>query len=206
MAKGMSLTPPAGAERGPVALHERAVADLRFIRQTMEGAAAFTTISGAGLIVIGLTALGAAGLAGRTPGGAWLGVWVAEAVLALAIGVLTTARKTRAARLPLLAGPLRKFGLALAAPLVAGAVLTIALARAGVPAVLPGVWLMLYGSGLLAGGAFSIRLVPIMGACFLGLGVATALAPPPWGPAAMVAGFGGLHVLFGLLVVRGHGG
>jgi hypothetical protein len=202
----MSLTPPAGSERGPIGLHERAVADLRFIRQTMEGASAFTTISGVGLGVIGVTALGAGILAGRTADAEWLSVWVAEAVLAFAIGVLTTAYKTRAARLPLLAGPLRKFGIALAAPLVVGAVLTIALARAGMHEVLPGAWLMLYGSGLLAGGAFSIRLVPMMGACFLALGVATTLAPAAWGPAAMIAGFGGLHVLFGLLVARGHGG
>jgi hypothetical protein len=202
----MSLTPPVPSERSPVALHERAVADLRFIRQTMEGAAAFTTLSGAGLVVIGLSALAAGALAGRAPGASWLAMWVAEAVLALAIGVLTTAWKTRAARLPLLAGPLRKFGLALAAPLLVGTVLTIALARAGFHAVLPGAWLMLYGSGLLAGGAFSIRLVPVMGACFLGLGVATTLAPPALGSPALLVGFGGLHVVFGLLVARGHGG
>ena len=74
----MSPTPPAGSERGPIELHERAVADLRFIRQTMEGASAFTTISGVGLGVIGVTALGAGLLAGRTADAGWLGVWVAE--------------------------------------------------------------------------------------------------------------------------------
>lgn len=206
MARSMSLTPPAGSERAPIGLHERAVADLRFIRQTMEGASAFTTISGLGLAVIGVTAVGAGILAGQPADAEWLSVWVAEAVMAFAIGVLTTARKTRAARLPLLAGPLRKFGIALAAPLLVGAVLTIALARAGMHEVLAGAWLMLYGSGLLTGGAFSIRLVPMMGAGFLVLGVATTLAPAAWGPAAMIVGFGGLHVVFGLLVARGHGG
>jgi hypothetical protein len=202
----MSLTPPTGAERDPLALHERAVADLRFIRQTMEGAAAFTTISGAGLVIIGVSALAAGILAGGTPSSEWLAIWVVEATLALVVGVLTTARKTRAARLPLLAGPLRKFGLALAAPLLVGGVLTIALARAASYGVLPGAWLMLYGSGLLAGGAFSIRLVPLMGACFLGLGIVTTLAPASCGAPAMLLGFGGLHVLFGVLVARGHGG
>ena len=152
----MSLKPPAPSERTPVALHERAVADLQFIRQTMEGAAAFTTLSGLGLVAIGLSALGAGLLAGLTPGPDWLRIWVVEAVLAIAVGVLTTVGKTRAARLPLLSGPLRKFGLALAAPSLAGAVLTVALARAGAPGVF--------------------------------------------------AGFGGLHVLFGVLVMRGHGG
>jgi hypothetical protein len=198
--------PSASGDRTPAALHERAVADLRFIRETMEGAAAFTTFSGAGLVLIGLTALGAGLLAGFTPGPAWLRVWVAEAGLALAVGVLATVWKARTARLPLVAGPLRKFGLALAAPSLAGAVLTVALAREGAHALLPGVWLMLYGSGLLAGGAFSIRLVPVMGGCFLLLGVATSLAPAMLGPIGLLLGFGGLHVAFGVLVVRGHGG
>jgi hypothetical protein len=202
----VSSRPTAPADRTPLALHERAVADLRFIRRTMEGAAAFTTLSGAGLVAIGLTALGAGPLAGWTPDPAWLRVWLAEAALAVALGVLTTVWKTRSAGLPLLAGPLRKFGLALAAPSVAGAALTLALARGGLYAMLPGVWLMLYGSGLLAGGAFSIRLVPSMGACFLGLGVLTTLAPPALGPIALLFGFGGLHVVFGALVMRGHGG
>jgi hypothetical protein len=202
----MASRPSVPADRTPPALHERALADLRFIRRTMEGAAAFTTFSGAGLVAIGLSALGAGLLAGFHPGPAWLHVWVAEAGLALAVGLLSTLWKTRAARLPVLAGPLRKFALALAAPLLVGVVLTVALSRAGWHAMLPGTWLMLYGTGLLTGGAFSIRLVPIMGACFLALGVVTTLAPPGLGPAALLVGFGGLHVAFGTLVARGHGG
>jgi hypothetical protein len=202
----VSTTPTAAPDRTPATLHARAIADLRFIRETMEGAAAFTTLSGVGLVVIGLSAIGAGVLAGSVPDPAWLRVWVAEAALAIVVGVLATVWKARTARLPVLSGPLRKFGLALAAPSLAGAVLTIALAREGSHAVLPGTWLMLYGSGLLAGGAFSIRLVPVMGACFLALGAATTLAPPALGPAALLLGFGGLHLVFGALVARGHGG
>jgi hypothetical protein len=202
----MGPTPSAPPERTPPALHERALADLRFIRQTMEGVAAFTTFSGAALVAIGVSALAAGVLAGSTPGSAWLRVWIAEAGLALIVGMLSTLWKARAARLPVLAGPLRKFALALAAPVLVGVVLTTVLARAEFYGVLPGTWLMLYGTGLLAGGAFSIRLVPIMGACFLGLGVATALAPPMLGSTALALGFGGLHITFGVLVARGHGG
>ena len=202
----MGPTPSAPPERTPPALHDRALADLRFIRQTMEGVAAFTTFSGAALVAIGVSALAAGVLAGSTPGSAWLRVWIVEAGLALIVGVLSTLWKACAARLPVLAGPLRKFALALAAPVLVGVVLTTVLARAEFYGVLPGAWLMLYGTGLLAGGAFSIRLVPIMGACFLGLGVATTLAPPMFGSAALALGFGGLHITFGVLVARGHGG
>ncbi len=202
----MATRPSPPADRTPPALHERALADLRFIRATMEGAAAFTSLSGAGLVVIGWTAVGAGLLAGPVADAAWLGVWIAEAGLAFAVGVLATLWKARAARLPMLSGPVRKFGQALAAPVLAGAVLTATLARAGLHAVLPGTWLMLYGSGLLAGGAFALRLGPVRGACFLALGVATALAPAALGPGAMIVGFGGLHILFGALVARGHGG
>ena len=200
------MTPSTAPHRPPSGLHERALADLRFIRQTMEGAAAFTTLSGAGLVLIGLSALAADILAGRTPDAAWLHVWIGEAALALVVGVVSTLLKTRAARLPVLTGPLQKFALALAAPLVVGVVLTATLAGAGLHAMLPGTWLMLYGTGLLAGGAFSIRLVPLIGAGFLVLGVATALAPPALGPVALALGFGGLHVAFGVLIARGHGG
>jgi len=202
----VSSTPSAAPDRTPAALHERALADLQFIRRTMEGAAAFTTLSGAGLVAIGVSALAAGLLAGSTPGPVWLLIWVADAALGLLAGVLTTLWKTRRAQLPMLSGPLRKFGLALAAPSLAGAVLTLALAQHGAYPLLPAVWLLLYGSGLLAGGTFSIRLVPVMGACFMALGVAAALAPAALGSAAMVAGFGGLHIVFGALVVRGHGG
>jgi len=202
----VSSTPSAAPDRTPAALHERALADLQFIRRTMEGVAAFTTLSGAGLVAIGVSALAAGFLAGSTPGPVWLLIWVADAALGLLAGVLTTLWKTRRAQLPMLSGPLRKFGLALAAPSLAGAVLTLALAQHGAYPLLPAVWLLLYGSGLLAGGTFSIRLVPVMGACFMALGVAAALAPAALGSAAMVAGFGGLHIVFGALVVRGHGG
>src|SRR5438445_627679 len=102
----------------------------------MEGAAAFTTLSGAGLVAIGLSALGAGVLAGSSPGPTWLRVWVAEAALAIVVGVLATLRKTGAAGLPILSGPLRKFGLALAAPSLGGAVLTVALAQQGSYALL----------------------------------------------------------------------
>src|SRR5438874_1743920 len=86
--------------------------------------------------------------------------------------------KFPAAGEPLLMGPVRKFALAMAPALAAGALLTLALARSGAQELLPGVWLSLYGAGLVTGGLFAIRVVPVMGAAFMGLGAAALLGPP----------------------------
>jgi hypothetical protein len=191
----------------PRALHRRAMADLSFIRRTMEHAASFTSFSGWGLVLIGFTAASAGWLAGPRPEAAgWLGVWLGEAAVGLSLGVLTTVWKARAAGEPLLMGPVRKFALAMAPALGAGALLTIALARSGTEGLLPGVWLSLYGAGLVTGGAFTIRLVPIMGAGFMVLGGAAMLAPAAWSQSLLIAGFAGLHVGFGVAIERRHGG
>ena len=190
-----------------VPLQGRAADNLRFIRETMERAGSFTAVPGWGGAIIGLTALAAAAIASQqsTPG-RWLFAWVVEAVVALSIGLVTTGRKARAARLPLFSGPGRKFALSFAPPLVVGALLTAALYDAGEVGLLPAVWLLLYGTAVVTGGAFSARVVPLMGVCFLTLGTAALFSPPSWGHAYMIAGFGGLQMVFGLVIARKHGG
>jgi hypothetical protein len=181
--------------------------DLRFIRDTMERSAAFTAVSGAGYVILGLTALAAAWLAARQLSSfAWLRVWLAEGLLAVAIGVLSCAWKANRRGLPLFSGPARKVVFGLAPPLVAGAFLTFLLFRAGLPSALPAAWLLLYGAGIMTGGAFSVAIVPVMGVCFMLLGGLAVLAPPALGNWFLAAGFGGLHIVFGFLIARRHGG
>jgi hypothetical protein len=191
----------------PLELRARAIDNLRYIRDTMERAASFTAVPGVGGILIGATAAGAAALAWQTESvSAWLGIWVSEAVLACLIGVAGVARKSRKANLPLLSGPGRKFLLGFAPPLLAGALLTLVLYRAGLTAALSGVWLLLYGTGVLCGGGASVKVVPVMGICFMAVGTAALFTPASWANAWLAAGFGGIHVLFGILITVKYGG
>ncbi len=181
--------------------------DLRFIRDTMERSSAFTAVSGWGHVLLGATALAAAAIAARQISPfAWLRVWLAEGLLAVAIGLLSCTWKANRRGLPLFSGPARKVALGLAPPLVAGAFLTFLLFRAGLQSALPATWLLLYGAGIMTGGAFSVAIVPVMGLCFMLLGGLAVLAPAAWGNAFLAAGFGGLHILFGFLIARRHGG
>ncbi len=181
--------------------------DLRFIRDTMERSAAFTAVSGWGQLLLGVTALAAAASAARQISSfAWLRVWLAEGILAVAIGLLSCTWKANRRGLPLFSGPARKVILGLAPPLVAGAFLTFLLFRSGLQSALPATWLLLYGAGIMTGGSFSVRIVPVMGVCFMLLGGIAVLAPVAWGNYFLAAGFGGLHILFGLFIARRHGG
>ena len=181
--------------------------DLRFIRDTMERSAAFTAVSGWGQVLLGGTALAAALIARRqvSPFG-WLRVWLAEALLAAVIGLLACTWKANRRGLPLFSGPARKAALGLAPPLVAGAFLTFLLVRSGLESALPAMWLLLYGAGIMTGGAFSVPIVPVMGLCFMLLGGLTVLGPANWGNWFLAAGFGGLHIVFGFVIARRHGG
>lgn len=191
----------------PVALHDKAADNLRFIRDTMERSATFTGVPGWGGVAMGLTALMAAWLAHRQPtADRWLLVWFGEAGVAGLVGAGALFWKSSAAGLPLGSGPGRRFALSYSPPILVGALLTMALYRAGALGLLPGAWLLLYGTGVVTGGAFSVRVVPVMGACFMLLGAITLFAPPSWGDAMMAVGFGGLHILFGSIIARRHGG
>ena len=201
----MSSTPSGSV--APPSLQDRAIADLRFIRETLATATAFTALSGLGFVAIGVGALLACGIASQVGDPLLrLAVWIADAALSVGVGAVSSAWKAKRLGQSLFSGPLRKFLMGLAPAILAGAVLTGAALQWGAIDRLPAVWLLLYGCGLIAAGAFSVPAVPIMGGGFLLLGATAAFAPVSWGQALLGSGFAGLHVVFGLLIARRHGG
>ena len=191
----------------PIDIHDHALEHLRYIRSAMERAGAFTAVPGLGGMVMGLTALGA-GLLARQQDSArgWLAVWLTEMVLAVAIGSLSMAHKARRSGISLFNDAGRKFALGFTPPIIVGAVLTWPLYQAGLLHVMAASWLMLYGAAVVAGGAFSVRIVPAMGAAFFALGLVTLVAPPALRDLPLTVGFGGLNLVFGFWIYRRYGG
>jgi hypothetical protein len=180
--------------------------NLSFIRETMERATAFTAVPGWGGVGMGVVALIAAAVAQRQPVPARLGTWLAAAAIALSLGGWAMGRKAHGAGTTVFSYSGRRFMLSYLPPILVGALLTVVLVRAGLHSALPGTWLLLYGTGVVTGGAFSVRVVPLMGTCFMTLGALALLGPESWGLPLMALGFGGLHILFGLVIARRYGG
>ncbi len=188
-------------------IQSQALANLRYIRRTMESAGQFTAIPGRGGVLMGVTAVAAAVLAHtRVSPWSWLSVWIAEALVGVFIAFVFAHGKARSIGKPLLAGPGRKFLLALLPSIFVAALLTAVLWQAGLADTVPGVWLLLYGCGIVAGGAFSVRVVPVMGLCFLLLGALALFWRPLGGDLWLAAGFGGLQIVFGWIIARNYGG
>jgi len=191
----------------PPALHARAMDNLAFIRDTMEAAGSFTAVSGWGMVAVGILATVAAAIASAQQSVLQsLYVWMAAAVLAPLVMLWAIVRKARRAHVPLLSGPGRKFVLSFSPPILVGALLTIVLYRAGLVQTIPGMWLLLYRTAVVAGGAFSVKVVPVMGFCFMLAGTLALFTPQSWSDWIMAAAFGGLHIGFGIPVAWRHGG
>jgi hypothetical protein len=191
----------------PIPIDARAADHLRYIRETMERAGEFTAVPGWGGVAMGVTALAAAFFAARqTAPRAWLGIWLIEAFVAVAIAAPAAATKAHRANSALFSGPGRKFVFSFAPPILVGGVMTFALFAAGAVSTLPGMWLLLYGTAIVTGGAFSVRVVPVMGFCLMSLGAAALFAPARLGDLFMAAGFGILQIGFGVWIARRHGG
>jgi hypothetical protein len=191
----------------PAPLHAHAIEDLRFIRQTMQNAASFTAVPGWGGVAMGVTAVATAFVApGPDRARIWLVAWLVAALAAFALGVVSTFWKARRVGTPILPQFARKFLQTLFPPLLAGGVISVAIYAAGLGRLLPGIWLILYGVGVISAGTFSVSVVPVMGLCFMAGGAAALFCPAAWANLVMAAGFGGLHILFGTIIAWRYGG
>ena len=192
---------------GLAAIGDSAAANLRYIRDTIEAAHAFTLVPGRGCILMGGIALLAAVL-DALPRLApyWLTIWLSAAVFAGAVALYEMAEKARRQGVSLRRTVAFRFFMTLAPSFVAGGILTAALLGEVGRDVISGVWMLSYGAGIAASGPFSIPVVLIAGCAFIGLGAVTLTAPTSWVPALLGLGFGGIHIVLGIIVVRRHGG
>jgi hypothetical protein len=173
----------------------------------MERSSTFTAVPGVGGAAMGIVGVAAAVVGALQPTPQrWLATWLVGAAIAFAIGVVMMRRKAAAAGMPLTGAIGRRFALSLSAPLAAGAALTVALVRDGNWPLMPAVWLLLYGTGVVTGGLVSVPVVLVVGFCFMALGVLALVTPPAWGNVWLGLGFGLLHIGFGMYIARKHGG
>jgi hypothetical protein len=202
------MTAPRTAERqAPRSLHAHAMDNLRFIRRTMESSSSFTAVPGWGGVLMGAVGLAAAVVSSLPAARShWMIAWLVAASIALSIGSFALARKSAQAGVQVLRGAGRRFLFCLVPPLAAATVLTAAHLRDGRLETIPAMWLLLYGVAVVTAGVVSVPTVPVMGLCFMTLGVVAFLAPFSWTPLLLGAGFGGLHVVFGVVIARRHGG
>jgi hypothetical protein len=198
-----SRVPPADV----TPLDQHAAENLQFIRRTMERSSSFTAVPGVGGVVMGAIGLAAAGIAAMQPSAErWLAVWLAAAALALAVGIVAMRRKAMRIGSLMTGAPGRRFALSLAAPLIAGAALTWGLWNSNTWTLMAPTWLLLYGAGVLTGGAFSVAPMQVLGLAFMALGGAALVTPPSWGTVWLALGFGVLQIGFGWYIARHHGG
>lgn len=192
---------------GPVNLGDRAIDNLQYIREAMERSTSFTAVPGYGGILMGVTAVAAAFIAnGQAYLRDWLIVWVMEACLAFAIGLLAMWQKSKLAGQSLLSAPARKFAYSFVPPIVVGVILTFGLWRFEHYGVMAAAWMLCYGAAVIGGGAYSVRAVPVMGWLFLALGAVTLALPKGYGDEMMALSFGLLHIVFGAIIARRFGG
>lgn len=190
-----------------VEIHQHATSNLRFIRETMERSSTFTNVPGWGGVGMGLAALAACITCTNVEDKhLWLPIWLACGMLSVGIGSMAVLEKSRRSNVPVDSPGARKFALSFLPPLLVGALITICLLDLSLHTPIPGVLLLMYGTAVLAGGAFSVRVVPLMGVCFQICGAIALFLPLWWGNILMGVGFGLVHIVFGAWIARRHGG
>jgi hypothetical protein len=190
----------------PTSLHEKAEDNLRFIRASMQGASEFTGVSGKGFGIAGSSALVAAWIAEQQATDTrWSLGWMIELLFAGSASLILTAHKANQQGSSLWSTNGKKLLFAFMPTMSVGAVLTLSLFLQGNISWLPGIWLSLYGASVMTAGAYSVEIIPVMGALFLLLGAMVLLTPVP-ANLVLGIGMGGFHIVFGIFVWRNYGG
>ncbi len=188
----------------PIPIETRALGTLAYIRTSIESSGSMAVPGMAGIVMGAIGVLAA--ILASLPWGApyWLGIWLAAAAIALAVGGAMMARETAQSGHARYLGPVRKFLLCLCPALLAGGVLTFVLWYGGTTGLIPGVWLLLYGCAVLSASTVTIartmRLICIMGVLFMLLGLLAFVSPPGSHTLILGMGFGALHTIFGILI------
>lgn len=207
MANNQAIRKDEDSRATPASIGDRAIDNLQFIRETMERSVHFTAVPGYGGMLMGVTAIVAAYIAAQQIYlRDWLIVWLVEAGLAFAIGLLAMWQKSKLGGTSLISAPAKKFAMSFLPPLAAGVAVTLGLWRYEHYDVMAPVWMAAYGAAVACGGAFSVRIVPVMGWVFIALGAAAFALPAAYGNWLMAASFGLAHIVFGAVIGRRYGG
>lgn len=207
MPKTQTITPQQEETNQPINLSDHAIKNLQFIRETMERSTHFTAVPGYGGILMGVTAIVTAYIAAQQVYRRdWLIAWLIEACLAFSIGLLAMWQKSKIADQSLFSIPARKFAFGFTPSLIAGIAITLGLWKYEHYDMMPPVWMLLYGASVVTGGAFSVRIVPVMGWFFMALGALAFALPAGYENIFMGASFGLLHIVFGVIIARRYGG
>ena len=169
---------------------------LSVIRTLMERGTRYTNVSGNAGVAAGLLTLFGCALRvwAHTP---FMNTWMGVLIAAGGATVYFTADMARANGEPLWTRQAKTVVLALMPAFVSALVLTVVLDRVGQQALLPGVWMLLWGVGSLSMGFFTPRIMWILGLTFMGVGTATLLLPPVADAWSMGLTFGAIHLIYG---------
>lgn len=200
----------------PVDLRLRALENLTFIRDTMHRASVFTAVPGWGMVGMGVIALvGGYVAALRYSEDWWIYCWMWVALVGCATGTGAMLLKAKRIGQGVWTGMGRRAIFSFSPAILAGLILSEILYELRLEPLMPIVWLMFYGVAVCGGGAFSVQVVPLLGLCFIlfalvaygvifftemSVGILRA------SDLVLLAGFGGLHIVFGLIIARYHGG
>ncbi len=207
MAKLQAIREDRPEQNEPVNLGDLAIDNLKFIRETMERSTHFTAVPGYGGMLMGVTAIVAAYIASQQIYFRdWLIVWLTEACLAFAIGLLAMWQKSKFTGASLVSVPAKKFAFGFAPSLICGIAITLGLWRFDHYEVMAPIWMLLYGAAVVTGGAFSVKIVPVMGWIFIAVGCAAFALPAMYGNYLMGSSFGLLHIIFGAIIAKRYGG